>query len=201
MANVNDAGRDNAERIDQTRMITLITPIIPAGRWWLQLLFAATRPFPALLQIKPMKVVHFTHWSLLTSIPFNGAPQFRERLRPPLLLWSSVYNGEVDPYIEAFVAKVKLQIRATWGTSYDFPGVTSVTDLSDYIGAASWRGSYAYSAYPQATVRAILSAMTIKTEHAFLRDQAEATENDGADGAAAFANVYDGFLQRCQGDL
>jgi hypothetical protein len=201
VAHLDNARHDDAERIGQTRMITLITPVRPGGSWWLRFLFAVTRPFPALLRIGPMKVVHFTHWSLLRSIPYNGAPQLRERIRPPLLLWSSVYNGEVDPYIEAFVATVKPQIRATWGTSYDFPGVTSVTDLSDYIEAASWRGSYAYSAYPDATVRTILSAMTIKKEHAFLRKQAEAAADDGPDAATAFTKVYEGFLQRCQGEL
>lgn len=194
MAHRNNQPPD-AERIGNTRMITLITPIVPFGTWWLRALFRLTRPFPQLLGIGPMKVVHFTYWSLLTTIPYNGAPQLRERLRRPLLIWGSVFNGEVDPYVEAFVVAVAPQIRLTWGTSYGFPGVGSVSDLREYIVAASWPGSYAYSAYPEATVRTIASAMAIKKEHAFLCELARrATPEE-------FAIAYDGFLRRCQEDL
>jgi hypothetical protein len=179
------------DRRGQSRFIAFITPVVPFGRIWLRGVFALGRRYPKLLRIGRLKVVHFTQWSLLTSIPYNGAPQIRERPSRPMLLWGSMFNGEVDPYIEAFVATVSKQIWLTWRTSYDYPGTKSVTKLCQYIAAASWPGSYAYSAYPDSTVRMIDAAFEIRREHAFLADVASTGDAD------AFRLVYEGFLRRC----
>lgn len=185
----------DADQVGLSRFICLITPVVPFGRIWLRAVFAIGRRFPKLLRIGPLKVVHFTQWSVLSSIPYNGAPQIRERPRRPLLLWGSMYNGQVDPYIEAFVATVSKQIWATWRTSYGYPGTKSVTRLRDYIEAASWPGAYSFSAYPDQTVRTIDAAFEIRREHAFLTDLAEKGDE------RAFRIAYEGFLRRCGGLL
>lgn len=182
----------DAERLDQTRMITFITPVVPFGTLWLRTVFAVTRRFPSITRIARMNVVHFTFWSVLTSIPYNGPPQVRERPSRPYLIWASMYNGEVDPYIEAFVAAVRPQIWATWRPSYNYPGTKSVTKLRNYIVAASWPGSYAYSAYPEGTVRTIAAAFEIEKEHRFLSALAEHARPE------EFRTAYDGFLRRCE---
>jgi hypothetical protein len=185
----------DADHRDRTALITLITPLRRGGVLWLRVFFAISRRFPQILQIAPMKAVHFTYWSLVTRIPYNGPPQLPERPKRPWLVWHSVFNAAMDPYVEAFVAAVAPQVNVTWKFAERFPGTGSVTRLINYIRAYSWAGSHSYSAYPDATVRAILSAKTVQREHRLL-EQAAASASP-----AEFAETYRGFLARCQGDL
>jgi hypothetical protein len=177
-------------------MITLITPLRRFGTTKLRLFFALSRRYPKILGIAPMTSVHYTHWSILTAIPYNGAPQVVERPDRPYLIWNSVFNGVLDPYIEGFVAAVDRQIKATWDSSYGFPGTRSIGRLKNYISSLSWPGSYAYSAYPDASVRMIDSALTIAKEHRFLEELARRPGS-----ADDFAVAYRGFLSRCEGEL
>jgi hypothetical protein len=185
----------DADQVGRTAMITLITPMRRFAITRLRMFFVITRWFPKILAIEPMKAVHFTYWSILTDIPYNGAPQLPERPDHPWLIWGTVFNAAVDPYIEGFVAVVDKQIKMTWGRAFGFPGTTSIKNLRQYIESLSWLSSYRYSAYPEATVRTVLSAMDVEREHRFLAELAATADS------ATFASAYRGFLIRCQGDL
>ena len=82
----------------------------------------------------PLKSVYFIRWSVLTSLPYNGPPQVRERPPRPLLLWETVYSAPTEPYVETFIHAVGDNVRRIWRTSHGFPGTGSVTDLAGYIG-------------------------------------------------------------------
>ena len=187
---------EDAGRVGRIRFITLVTAIRPFRTWWLRRLFALTDRFPCLLAIAPMKAVHFLHWNILETIPYNGTPQIVEQPDHPYLIWGTVFNGVGDPYIEGFVVHAPRQIRAIWGTSYGFPGTRSVSRLARYIDDLSWNGGYSYFAYPDATVRTVQSAVNIQKEHPFLVNAAK-----NKSSYAEFARTYRGFLVRCQADL
>lgn len=188
------SGQD-AQRVRRSGFITLVTELKPRGQWRLRALFSITSRHPGLLAISPMKAVYFLHWNILTRIPYNGPPQIVERPQRPYLIWGTVFNGVADPYIEGFVVHVPRRIKLIWGSSVGFPGVGSVAGLTRYIADLSWPGGYSYFAYPDATVRAVESAMAIQREHAFLIEAALTSKSDD------FARTYRGFLNRCQGDL
>jgi hypothetical protein len=176
-------------------MLTVLTALKPFGALWLRLLFALTRHIQGLTGLGPLKSVYFTRWSVLTSLPYNGPPQVRERLPHRLLLWETVYSAPTVPYVEAFVHGVGAKVRRIWRTSYGFPGTGSVTGLAGYIGELSIPGAHSWSAYPEATVRTVLSALDVAKEHRFLEQAARATSPD------EFAVSYRGFLARREGDL
>jgi hypothetical protein len=180
---------------DRVQFITVHTPIRPFGVVWLRLMFQLGRLRPKIMGIRPLGSVYFTRWSVITSIPYNGRPQTRERLHHPYLFWEVAYSGALEPYIESFVYVIQQSIKRAWGTSFGFPGGGSVTEVREYIQALEYPAAHAYSAYPQASVRMVLSAVRIQREHQFLMDAAKTgTEED-------FAVVYRGFLDRRQSDL
>jgi hypothetical protein len=188
---------DTAWRVGRVGFITMITAMRPFATVLLRTHFWVTSRFPSLLAISPMKAVHFLHWNILTDIPYNGPPQLAERPDHPYLIWGTVFNGVNDPYIEGFVVHVPIRIWLIWGTSYRFPGTGSVSTLVKYIHNLTWHGGYSYFAYPDATVRTVLSAMEIQKEHAFLLSLAQDNRRSGAE----FTRAYRGFLTRCQGIL
>jgi hypothetical protein len=184
-----------ADAVGRVRMITMLTALKPWGLLRLRLEFLATRLWPGLMGIRPLRSLYSTRWSLLTALPYNGPPQLPERPRRPQLLWETDYSAPVEPYIEAFIAATSRQIRRTWGSSYDFPGTGSVTGLRNYIEGFSRPAAHSYCAYPDASVRMILSALAVAQEHEYLLAAARSPD------AAAFAVAYRGFLARRQGDL
>jgi hypothetical protein len=180
----------------RARAITLVTSLRPLGRVVNPLLFAAQRIIPKTLGIRELGSIYFTRWSIVRTIPYNGAPQVREHLAPPILVWETDFNGLVEPYIETFTHVIPRQIRAAWGRSYGFPGTRSVTALQTYIETLKIPNAYNYTAYPEATVRMVLSALAVAREHRFLLECSEC-HVDPLD----FASAYRGFLIRRQGDL
>lgn len=177
------------------QLITILTPLKRWGPPWLRFQFRLTRIFPSLKGLEQFTFVYYSQWCLVDSFHYNGPPQVRERPPRPLLLWEVVYSADADPYIESFVAGIPRRIRGLWGSSYGFPGTGSVARLSDYITAAWWREDVAYWAYPDATVRTILSGLEVAKEHAWLLDLAEhGTDED-------FEVAYAGFLTRRGRDL
>lgn len=184
----------HADTVGRTRMITLITPLRPFRILMVRFFFLLSRIFPSILGIEPMKAVHFTYWTLVTRMPYNGPPQALERPKRPWILWGSVFNADIDPYVEAFVAVVAPQINLTWGGALGFPGTKSVVALRSYIEDLATMSAYRYSAYPDATVRTVLSAFEIAREQPYL----EAAANGDAD---EIARVYRGFLSRREQDF
>ena len=87
------------------------------------------------------------------------------------------------------------KVRRIWRRSYGFPGSGSVTALAGYIGSLAVPGAYGWSAYPEATVRTVLSALDVAREHRYLARAARTA------GPEEFAVLYRGFLARRQGDL
>jgi hypothetical protein len=176
-------------------LITLLTALRPLGSLRLRIVFALTRRIPGLTGLGPLRSVYFIRWSVLTSLPYNGPPQVRERLPHPLLLWETLYSAPTEPYVETFIHAVGDNVRRIWRTSHGFPGTGSVTDLAGYIGALGIRGAHCWSAYPEATVRTVLSALEVAREHGYLVRAARTA------GPEEFAVLYRGFLARRQGDL
>ena len=175
--------------------LMVITPLKPWGPPWLRLQFKLTRLFPALKGLEPFKSVYFSRWSILTSIPYNGRPQVRERPEPPYLLWEVAFSAEGDPYIESFARGIPANIERIWGSSYGFPGTDSVDELFRYIMDLSWPVGHAYWAYPDGTVRTVLSGLEVAKEHEFLVQAARSST------AEDFARIYRGFLRRRGRDL
>ena len=183
------------ETAGRAGLITVLTAVKPLGALWLRLLFALTNRFPRLTGLGPLKSVYFIRWSVLTSLPYNGPPQVRERPPRPLLLWETVYSAPTEPYVETFIHAVGDKVRKIWRTSYGFPGTRSVTGLAGYIGDLAIPGAHSWSAYPGATVRTVLSALDVAREHRHLARAARTANPE------EFAVLYRGFLGRRQRDL
>jgi hypothetical protein len=183
------------DTVGRAGMITVLTALRPLSTLWLRPLFALTRRFPELTRLGPLKSVYFIRWSVLTSLPYNGPPQVPEQLGHGRLLWDVVYSAPTEPYVETFVHVVGRNVRSIWCTSHGFPGTGSVTALAGYIGGLAIPGAYCWSAYPEATVRMVLSALDVAREHRFLERAARTASPE------EFAVLYRGFLARREGDL
>jgi len=185
----------------RTRAMTIYTPIKP---WYMP-------PGSALLvrlifwvvgiqlrrngsgNIGRLSFIHFARWGIIRRIPDFGQP--RERLRRPMFMFESNYNGSFDAYIDAFSHILTSGMTWFWGTSYGFPKPIPVTRFMDYIHANEFITSHYYSAYPTASTTMIVSALAFEPEHEKFRQAAASLSPD------EFAAAYKQFLTEEQDKL
>jgi hypothetical protein len=164
--------------------------------------FSQLRPFWALVQeiklrlgrlsdsedIKALSFIHFVRFAVVRRLP-NGP-----RLRPPLLLFESNYNGSFPDYIETFSETVPDEMRGFWGTSYGFPGPVPVTPFKQYIRDNEFDVDHYYRAYPESTTM-IVSALKLDPAHRAFHAQAARLAPD------EFLHAYDRLVTDHQAEL
>jgi len=201
------AGPLDGERNRDARAIamTVCSPVRPWYRrspsgWyqrglpWLSAVFTAGRAFPERSEtIRKLSFIHFARWIVIRRLPDHGQP--RERLKQPLLMFESNYNGSFDQYIDGFANILTSGMTYIWGTSYGFPGPKPVAPFKKYINGNEFQAAHYYSAYPGVTITMATSALTVEQELEKLGGRTEDVEPE------VFAAEYRAFLTKCQRHL
>lgn len=185
-------------RHGRVRAMTVFSPVRPwyrppGGVLWLDLMFKAVRTFASMSTIRELSFIHFARWIVIRRLPDHGQP--RERLRHPLLMFESNYNGTFDQYIDAFSNILTGGMTTIWGTSYGFPGPQPVAPFKNYIRANEFVADHYYSAYPTATATMIESALALK------RPLQDFTVRAATVSPKTFAEEYRKLLTKMQDHL
>lgn len=189
-------------RHGRARAMTTFSPVRPwyrphwppGGALWLNLVFWFTRTFrcdPG--TIEELSFIHFARWIVIRRLPDHGQPS--ERLRHPLLMFESNYNGTFDQYIDAFSNILTNGMTTIWGSSYGFPGPQPVAPFKSYISANEFVADHYYSAYPDASTTMIKSALALKKPLQALTERAAKVK------PAKFREKYRQFLIAMQDHL
>ena len=88
---------------------------------------------------------------------------------PRGVYFESNFNGGWEEYIDAFSYTLTLGMWAFWGSSYGFPSALPPSPFKDYIRAHGYEAGHYYSAYPDATATAVLSALDLAPKVKALR--------------------------------
>ncbi len=191
--------RSDANECGQARALTALTPLKWWGAYWLRSYFTVRRAFPRLGEwlarpLRRLSFIHFGRWSIIEDLPANpGAPP--EQLNYRYLLFESNFNGRWDQYIDAFSYVLGRRMDLIWGSSFGFPGPKPAQPFKAYIASNEYDASHYYSAYPDATVSTICSALTLDEPLAELAQAARLLDPD------TFERRYRTFLTRFQRHL
>ncbi len=193
---VRSASRVSGNRLGRLFCLTLFTPI---RRQWAPVLAAALWiakwvPF-AQKHILQFNFIHFVRWTIVKEMPYNGAPQVRDKLNYPYLLFESNFDGPWQHYIDAFAYCIPFDIRFVWGRGVAFPGPPPAEPLKRWIAMNSMEGGSYYCAYPNASTRMVMSALVLRPALAQLK--ADAAGMNPTD----FKARYERFLVDVQGHL
>jgi hypothetical protein len=186
-------------RHGRARAMTVFTPVQPryrppGGVLWLNAVFTFARTFPSRAStIRELSFIHFARWIVIRRLPDHGQPP--DRLRQPLLMFESNYNGTFDQYIDAFASILTRGMSAIWGTSYGFPGPQPVAPFKRYIRANEFVADHYYSAYPTATTTMVKSALALR------KPLKTFTVRAGTVSPARFCQEYRKFLTEMQDHL
>lgn len=187
-------GTPSQRNVDgQAIAITVFSTIKWWGRIFLPVLFFVTPRFPKLTaKLIQLSFIHFARWSLVPKVPYNGAPQTKQRLRYTHMYFESNFNGGWEEYIDAFSHILTGGMAAFWGSSFGFPKALPVGPFKDYIKENEVAASHYYSAYPEATITMIKASLELDTQFAPLCRRAAEMDPD------AFAAAYEKLLTDVQ---
>ena len=153
--------------------ITVLTPMKPGGSLVERVVLFVAKHVPMLNKaLTTLSFIHFARWAILTTIPYNGPPQKREKLRYDYLFFETNFNGTWDEYIDVFSEVIPERMSAIWGTSFGFPGPRPVGPFKDYIHRNDLPINHFYAAYPEATTKDVLAALAVRDRFASFREQA-----------------------------
>jgi hypothetical protein len=170
--------------------ITVLTPVKPAGRFLLPVVFWIGRNVTwTLKKLQMLSFIHFARWIVIPRFPGG------EKLHYRYLFFESNFNGLWDQYIDAFSEVVPSRMKGIWGTSYGFPGPIPVEPFKRYIRANEYLANHYWSAYPGATTSEIIAAKRVAAELDDLRRRADELDPE------QFKAAYGLMLARLQGDL
>jgi hypothetical protein len=173
--------------------ITVLTPVKPAGRILLPIVFWVGRNATfTLKKLQMLSFIHFARWIVITRFPDGGRG---ERLHHPYLFFESNFNGLWDQYIDAFSEVVPARMKGIWGTSYGFPGPIPVEPFKEYIRKNEYEANHYWSAYPGATTTEIISAEHVTAAVDDLRRRADGMTPE------QFKGAYERMLTDVQGHL
>jgi len=176
---------------------------VPPPRAIPMTVFSQLRPWRTLLQewilrfsrlsdsagIHELSFIHFVRFAVVRKLP--GGP----RLRHPVLLFESNYNGSFENYIDTFSESVPREMKLFWQTSYGFPGPLPCTPFKAYIDLNEFAIGHYYRAYPEASVSEIVSALALDEPHARFREHARSLTPE------EFQRAYTAFVTDHQARL
>ncbi len=189
----------DANECGEARALTALTPLKWWGPLWLRFYFTVRRSFPRLGEwlarpLRRLSFIHFGRWSIIEK-PAGNRDAPLEELNYPYLLFESNFNGRWDEYIDAFSYVLGRRMDLIWRSSFGFPGPKPAESFKAYIRSNEYDASHYYSAYPDATVSTVCSALALDEPLAELAHAARLLD------AELFERRYRTFLTRFQRHL
>jgi hypothetical protein len=167
--------------------LTAVSQLRPGGTWAVRAYFALGRRFPVLGQkLRALSFIHAARWTVIEELPGHG------RLRSPILLFESNFNGDWGQYIDAFAYVIPERMAGVWAMSWGWPGARPAGPFKSYIRRNEVPASHFYAAYPEHTVTEILGALELQRRYeAFEARSRRMTP-------AEFDQAWDEFLTEVQ---
>jgi hypothetical protein len=129
---------------------------------------------------------HFARWVVMDAPVFEGGHQRRDGWSAPRLLFTSNFDGALEPYLESLRVGLGEDANTIWGHCKDFPGVADAGAFAAWIKRNQIDSSLFYAAYGEMTVEDVLNS---------LETRRRLTEFAAANQGGSAAGLRDAFLR------
>jgi hypothetical protein len=125
-----------------------------------------------------LEQLHLSRIQLFRELVYQGPPARRTHLRHSYLVFTSSFDGALDPYLDALAERVP-EADEWWGHCAGYPGRSDHAAFRAWIRAHKVDTNLFASAYPEATVWDVREALALRE-----RIVAFAAEAQGLEAAA-----------------
>ncbi len=103
---------------------------------------------------------HLARWVVLDDVPFEAFPAAEDHLRSRYLLFTSNFDGELDPYLDAMWEKLNPEITSLYGHCQGFDETVNDADsFRSYMKECKIFTTFFFPATPHLTRDRILRAL------------------------------------------
>jgi hypothetical protein len=146
----------------QATAFMALTPIRPGSeaelRAYLDALPRADSPFARLTG------THFARWVIIPDW-INDPSQGREdHLGGPYLIFTSNFDGPLDPYLDELCVKLAPEAREIWGRCVGYPPQATGPEFKAYLLHNKIDTGFFVAAYPHATVPQVKAALAAREQ-------------------------------------
>lgn len=146
----------------QATAFTALTPIRPgeepALRGYLETLRQDGSPLARLAG------THFARWVILRDWVNDPSQSREDRLGGPYLIFTSNFDGPVDPYLDELCVKLAPEAREIWGRCIGCPPEATGPQLKAYLVHNKIDTGFFVAAYPHATVAQVKAALAAREQ-------------------------------------
>jgi hypothetical protein len=109
-----------------------------------------------------LDTLHFSRLQIIGELVYQGEPQKPDTLSSAWLVFTSSFDGELDPYLDTLCARLGDEADAWWRHCAGYPGTADPAAFKRYIRAHQIDSSLVASAYPHATVADVLESLALR---------------------------------------
>lgn len=107
---------------------------------------------------------HLARWAIVGDVVYEGPDQgAREHLSHARLLFTSNFDGSLEPYLEALRTGLAAAADEIWGHCLGYPGSTDVDAFAAYLRHHQIDSSLFFAAYGDRTVGDVKRSLALRT--------------------------------------
>jgi hypothetical protein len=156
---VND-GRNTS---GQAYGLTVLTPILEGHESALTRYLGALQSGPA-SPLAGVPGTHFARWVVIDDVVYEGPGQERDHLRFGRLLFTSNFDGPVEPYLEALRTGLGEGADAIWSHCVGYPGRDDAGAFARYLRSHQIESALFFSAYGERTAEDVIRSLAIRRQ-------------------------------------
>jgi hypothetical protein len=107
---------------------------------------------------------HFARWVVMNDIVYEGNGQRRDHLRSGQLLFTSNFDGAVEPYLEVLRTGLGEASDAVWGLCAGYPGHADAGAFARYLRSHQVESALFFAAYGGRTVEQVTRSLALRRE-------------------------------------
>jgi hypothetical protein len=108
---------------------------------------------------------HFARWVVIDDVISEGPAQGEpEHLQYARLLFTSNFDGDLDPYLDALRAGLGASADAIWGHCIGYPGSADGSAFAAYLRRHQIDSSLFFAAYGERTVEDVKRSLAVRTK-------------------------------------
>jgi hypothetical protein len=108
---------------------------------------------------------HFARWVVIDDVIYEGPDQEdRDHLEHPRLLFTSNFDGDLDPYLEGMRTGLGESADTIWGHCIGYPGHNDADAFRRYMLHHQIDSSLFFAAYGDRTVQDVRRSLAVRTK-------------------------------------
>jgi hypothetical protein len=152
---------ESRNRMGGAYSLTVFTRIVSAHEDELRA-YIESLPMGPESPLARLDTLHFSRLQIFSALVYQGRPQRPERLNGSHLVFTSSFDGELDPYLDAVCERLGADADGWWSHCEGYPGTADRAAFKRWIRDHKADSALFFSAVPGAGVEDVLESLALR---------------------------------------